>query len=142
MSIEWLLYSVMVIPAYGMVLRLFFTMIEEGGALDVVFGWQKMLARLYSGNKAQQLIGKALGDCKVCTSFWFAIPWFFLYWSFSHILFGYYPTMEIESWFWKITFHVFWYIVIHAVAATVGMVILMIKIRKDKKGNNIKYESQ
>lgn len=83
-------------------LRLFFIMIAEGGALDVVFGWQDMLGRLYGGNKFQKLLGKALGDCKQCTSFWMAVPWFFTYWSFSYYIFD------------------------------IGFAVLMAKIKKDK----------
>ena len=75
------------------------------------------------GRRCSKLIGnnntrKGLGDC---TSFWFAVPWFFLYWSFSHILFGYYPT-------WRESFGS---VLVYDRFAT--GIILMLKIRKDKK---------
>jgi hypothetical protein len=132
MKLEWLLYTILVIPAYGMALKIFFAMIAEGGALDVVFGWRKMLDNLYGGGKVKRLIGKALGDCQQCTSFWMAVPWFFLYVKFSYLLFDYYPTQNF-GWFWTITLHVFWFVVMQAILATIGFAILMLKLKRDKK---------
>lgn len=132
MTLAFLLYTVICFFAYGCMLRLFFIMIADGGALDTVFGWQDMLGRLYGGNKFQKLLGKALGDCKQCTSFWMAVPWFFTYWSFSYYIFDYYPTQEM-SLIRAVWFHVFWYVVIHVVSATIGFAVLMAKIKKDKK---------
>lgn len=133
MTLEYLIYTILFLAGGSMALKLFFTMIQTGNALDVVFKWQKMLAWLYGGNKFMQLAGKALGDCAQCTAFWFMPWWFFLYWKFSYLLFDYYPTQGIDSWFWKIAFHAAWYVVIHAIGATLGFAVLMYKSKKERK---------
>jgi hypothetical protein len=132
MRIDWLLYTILVIPAFGFMMRFFFQMIEPGGALDVVFGWQKMLDKLYRGGKVSKLLEKALGGCKLCCTFWMAVPYFFAYWAFSRILFDYYPT-DGMVWWKAIAFHVFWYVVIHVLVAGVGFAILTAKNKKEKK---------
>lgn len=73
-------------------LKWFHFMILPNGAIDVVFGYQKFLNKLYNGSTYQQLIGKALGDCEMCMSFWFSFIWFFVFYGFCKILLGTWVT--------------------------------------------------
>lgn len=69
----YLLMSIFSIIAAGAITRTFWLFTREGGALDIVFRWQYLLDWLYKGGTARQLLGKALGDCNMCTSFWFGL---------------------------------------------------------------------
>lgn len=75
-----LLYTVMFVLAQGTFMFFFLKMIENGGALDVIFRWQKMLDYMYGHKyKAIDLLGKALGICDMCCCFWLSGLSFFVY---------------------------------------------------------------
>lgn len=96
----FILITLLFLSAGACVLRLFFAMIQDGGALDVLFGWQKMLSRLYgSQSKFKNLLGKALGDCRQCTAFWFMPFWFLCYYAFCKLVLGYWVTDSLEKWY-------------------------------------------
>lgn len=117
----FLIYTLIMWFAGNCILKIFQQMTADGGALDVVFGWQKMLAKLYSGGKWAQLLGKALGDCPVCTAFWFMPFWFVVYYFMAPIF--------VE---WPITggWNIVWYFVFHSIGAVVGGIVLLVKLRK------------
>lgn len=121
--LTFLLYTVVFWFAGGCILWLFNLMIQPDGALDVVFGWQKMLAKLYNGSKWQQLLGKALGDCPQCTAFWFMPFWYGVYVLFMNVVIGYWITTSIGG-------NIVWYIVFHAIGAVAGFVFIIAKMRK------------
>lgn len=123
--LTFLLYTAIFMVAGLCILSTFYAMQAEGGALDVVFGWQKMLNRLYNGNKAQQLLGKALGDCQQCTSFWFMFLWFFAYWGFCRLVLGWYITDVAGWWLWKGIIGFIWYSVFHSIGAVSGLFSLL-----------------
>lgn len=124
--LTFLLYTLIMWLAGNCILYLFMQMIQPEGALDVVFGWQKMLAKLYeSPSKGKQLLGKALGDCQMCTAFWFMPVWFCLYWLLSRLVIHYFITDEVQAIGWKVVVFFVWYMVFHAVGAMSGLLALI-----------------
>lgn len=127
MFLTFLLYTLLFIAASNFSLRILWEMIQPEGALDQVLGWQKLLARLYRGNKAQQLLGKALGDCERCMSFWYMPMWFVFYYLFSKNVMQVWITDGLEgnaaiffvNWLWLA---VFW-----SIGATTGHLLLLFK---------------
>lgn len=106
------------------ILDLFFKMIQPDGLLDVTFGWQKMLEHLYSASKPLQLLGKALGDCRMCTAFWFMPIWFTLYVLSTSMLLHWWISDMVHAIVLKIMLNIIWYIVFHSIGAVVGRISL------------------
>jgi hypothetical protein len=135
-AIAFILYTICFWFAGACVLKYFFFMIQPEGALDLVFGWQNMLKKLYNGNKASQLLGKALGDCQMCTSFWFMPAWYGCYYLFCHWVLHHWVTDTIDTagWYWtKVSLvNVIWYYVFHSIGAFTGLVTIT-KILTGKK---------
>lgn len=119
----FLLYSIIFLIAGGCSLWVFNQMIQPDGALDVVFGWQKMLAKLYNGGKWEQLLGKALGDCPQCMAFWFMPVWYGVYVVFMNVAIGYWITDTIVG-------NIIWYVVFHSIGAVAGLVFILLKKNK------------
>lgn len=100
-----LIYTIIFILAHGSFMFFFFKMIEPGGALNVVFGWQKLLDYTYGHKyKAVELIGKALGNCEMCTCFWFSGISFFIYRLLAINL----NLYTIQGWYVLIWWWVYW----------------------------------
>lgn len=132
---SFLIVTVLFWLAGSCILKLFFFMIQQGGALDVVFGWQRMLNRLFNGNRRQQLLGKALGDCQMCTSFWFMPFWFICYYFFCKVVMHHWVTDSVSgSFYWPkvIGINILWYWLFHAIGAMVGLVGLTKVLIKKK----------
>lgn len=116
--------GIIFILAQGGFMFFFFRMISHGGMLDVIFGWQKMLDKLY-GSKLY-LLGKALGNCELCTCFWWALPSFFMFRWFT-INSGYYPNIGLACsitvmWvFWCIAAFFSYYFVIKTNSENSGL---------------------
>jgi len=108
----------------------FFAMIQRGGALDIVFGWQDMLERLYNGTKAQQLLGNALGDCKKCTSFWFMPVWFCCYYLICKFVFhGWITDLIVIDNICAYSavvciVNIVWYAIFHSIGGMIGLLYL------------------
>lgn len=79
----------------GLVFVALFT-VQEGQ----IFGaWQNVLSRLRNSRKASlRFIAKPLGDCEMCFAHLFAMLSFVCFVVFMKSLFGYWPTMNIDSW--------------------------------------------
>lgn len=119
------------------VLRLFYMLIAPDGAFDVLFGWQAMLRRLYGHpNRNMNLLGKALGDCHICTAFWFMPLWYGVYCLTSHLLLNFWISTPVESLGGKIFINIIWYIVFHAIGAMGGFISL-IRFSFKKKENAV-----
>lgn len=124
--ILFLLISAIFCASASCALWWFFAMIRPDGALDIVFDWQAMLQRLYNGSKWQQLRGKALGDCHMCTCFWFMPLWFILYYAFSRLVVHCWITDSIEScnpilyWLAVSVINITWYACFHCLGAMIG----------------------
>lgn len=106
-------------------------MIQPGGALDIVFGWQRMLEDLYGSDKRwKNLLGKALGDCQQCTSFWFMPLWYLCYYAFCKIVVNVWVTDGIDAW-WKIAFvNWLWMTVFWSIGAVFGLMVVLFKKAK------------
>lgn len=128
--ITFILISVIFCASATCILFWFFAMIQDGGALDIAFGWQKMLQRLYNGNKWQQLRGKALGECRMCTCFWFMPLWFFLYYIMCKLSGHYWitDTLHVSNqylyWIGVCLLNFSWYCCFHSIGAMIGFVTL------------------
>lgn len=75
------------------IFRLIMDTIKTDAPIDIAWKYltgrtyQKMLQDLYgSNNKAKNNLGKALGDCEMCASFWFMPFWFAIYYACSKLL--------------------------------------------------------
>lgn len=79
-------------------LKWFEFLIQPRGAFDILFGYQLMLGKLYNGSQAQQLLGKALGDCQRCMSFWFGGIWFFVFYGFCNLVLHSWVTAGTSNW--------------------------------------------
>jgi hypothetical protein len=121
----FLLWTIIFWMAGNCVLKIFYIAIQEGQMLDLLFGWQKMLANLY-GSKQQwkNLLGKALGDCEMCTAFWFMPAWYALYWLMSKIVLHQFITDRVEHLLSKVLVGVVWYLVFHSIGAICGLLSL------------------
>lgn len=116
----YLIVTILFWAAGACMLKWFMLMIEQGGALDVVFGWQKMLHRLYNGTPAQELLGKALGDCIKCTSFWFMPIWFACYYIVSKYAFHHWITDTVHNWICIGIINMIWYCLFHGIGGMIG----------------------
>lgn len=132
MPLSFLLLTVFFAVAQMAALWLFHRMIAPGGMFDILFGWQKMLERLYGGKTWQQLLGKALGDCEMCTAFWFQVPWYVLYFLFCRLTIDYFPTDHTQYAVVKVVIFLAWMIPFNSVNAITGMMSL---IRAKRKSN-------
>ena len=113
-------------------LRVFDMLISPGGAFDEVFGWQNMLKKLYSSDtKWKNLLGKALGDCEKCMSFWFMPLWFLSYAFLSKALLGFFVTDLVDGWIMKIAVGWIWLIMFWSVGALGGLFMLLKARKKD-----------
>lgn len=81
------------------VFRVFMDMIKADAPIDIAWAYmtgrsyQKMLADMYaSDNKAINNLGKALGDCEMCASFWFMPIWSIFYYAFCKLISHYWIT--------------------------------------------------
>lgn len=124
MLILFLLFTLMFLVAGICILRIFMDMIQPGAALDIVFNWQKMLSRLYGGNKRQQLLGKALGDCAQCTSFWFMPLWFLCYYITCQLVLNFWVSDVVDTFFGGVFISWVWYAVFHSLGAFFGFLNL------------------
>lgn len=69
--IYFLIFTLLFWAAHSAGLFYFINMIQEGGALDTLLNYQNLLRRLYASPKLwKNYLGKVLGDCHLCTSFW------------------------------------------------------------------------
>ena len=104
--IYFIIYTIIFILAHCAALYFFLIMIQEGQALDILLGWQKMLDKLYGSDKKwKYLLYKVLGGCTICTSFWSAPLVYIGYFTVTNnvgywAVYGFTPNLV---WLW-----VFW----------------------------------
>lgn len=134
----FILISFMFLLAEMAIMRWIIELIKEDAPVDIFWkwltgrSWQDMLRDLYESNKKwKNNLGKALGDCQMCLSFWFAPVWFFIYFAFCKIVLGYWITGDIESWWGVIFVNCVWYWIFHALGSMAGWISLM-KYKKKK----------
>lgn len=127
MFLVYLIYTLFFIAAANCSLRILYEMIQPEGLLDIVFGWQKMLSKLYGGNKAQQLLGKALGDCMRCMSFWYMPMWYVFYYLFCEHVMGIWITDNVTSTIATFFVNWLWLAVFWSVGAQTGFLLLTFK---------------
>lgn len=71
--------------------KIVWNMMQDGGMFDVLLGWHKLRDRLYAKGQHRpiyRLIENILGGCAQCMSFWFALLWTGIYYSFCKIRIG------------------------------------------------------
>jgi len=88
------------------------------------------LAKLYRGTKGQQLLGKALGDCERCMSFWFMPMWFIFYYLFCEHVMGIWITDRVDTTVAAFFLNWLWFAVFQSIGATTGFFVLMLKNKK------------
>lgn len=135
--LAFILLTILSIIAGNAMLKVFFEMTKSGGGLDVMFGWQKMLERLYSKGSMQNKPAKfymwaenALGGCERCTSFWFMPLWFACYYIVSKYVFHVWITDDLHNWALIIFVNWFWYSMFHSVGALSGYMALTKLLKK------------
>lgn len=135
--LTFLLFSLLCIASGNLVLKFFFEMSKTGGALDIMFGWQAMLERLYAKGSLQNKSAKfymwaesALGGCEKCTSFWFMPLWYICYYITSKFGFHMWVTDGIQNWGLIIFVNWFWYSIFHSIGAATGYFTLIKLLKK------------
>lgn len=99
----FIIFTLLFWGAQSAALFFFLQMTKEGQLLDILFGWDKMLNKLYNSEKKwKNLLEKALGGCNICTAFWMSPICFALYCLFAHslgiwVISGVLPNL---IWFW------------------------------------------
>lgn len=110
----FIVFTIIFLLSYGAFINTFFSMIAPNGMLDIVFKWQRMLDYLYGKEQVgYQLLGKALGNCERCTSFWLAPVWIVIYYVTVRSV-GYWPD-------WGIAVNIIWGWVFWVSAAVYGL---------------------
>lgn len=80
--------------------------------IDVLFGWQKMLDRMYgSNNKYVRLFEKFLGGCDMCFMHHMTIWVFAMYAVFCHLVLDLWVSDFVNSFAAKIAVNIIWYLV-------------------------------
>lgn len=112
-------------------LKIFYSMVQQDGLLDIAFNWQNKLEKWYAkgqkGSKIHMWLHDALGGCPMCTSFWFAPIWFLVYLLFTKLVFGWFIDDYVQSLIAKIFVDFVWYWVFWSTEAILGLIILKIK---------------
>lgn len=104
--IYFLIFTLLFWAAHCAFLFFFFIMIQAGQALDILFNYQNLLRRFYASDKTwKNLLGKAIGDCELCTTFWTSPLMFLLYYLFVNSL-GYWIVEGVTA--NLIWFFVYW----------------------------------
>lgn len=88
--------------------------IQQGAMFDVLFGWQKMLAKLYSKGGLRELLGKFLGDCAQCFMHFVSIINFAMYAIVMNKWIGVWIENDSEVWYWVL--NVIWYLTYVSIA--------------------------
>ncbi len=121
----FILITIMFLIAGNGIVKIFFEMIRPGGALDVVFKWQKMLNKLYAKQtKVSLLLENALGGCERCFTFWFMPFWFICYFIVTRFAFHVWITDWCNSLLISILINIIWYGVFHILGAMCGFLLL------------------
>lgn len=108
------LYTVFYLIGLSCGIKIFHLSIQPEQALDMIFGWQKMLNYLYeSQSKLKNLLGKALGDCEKCMSFWASVIATIIY-RFTI------PNWEIKG----ALANMAWLIVFHSICTILSLFII------------------
>lgn len=136
----FILYTILSIIAGNAMLKFFFEMTQAGGGLDIMFGWQKMLANFYAKGAQENKKAKyyvwlesALGGCQKCTSFWFMPMWFVCYYIVSKFVFHIWITDELHNWFLIVFTNWFWF----SMFCSVGVVSGFYALTRFKKKANV-----
>lgn len=86
--------------------------ISEGQIFDYLFGWQKMLNKMYgSTNKAVNMLGKFLGECDVCLMHHTSIWAFFMYYAICKLVGNVWITDGITVLWQQCLVNLIWYLV-------------------------------
>lgn len=137
--LTFIVYTVFFLVAGNCLFSIFMRMIQPGGALDEVFGWQSMLARFYrSDKKAVRLLEKALGGCKECAAFWFMPGWFVLYYLFCRHVLHFFPTDVVHPVWAKVLIFIAWNSAFWGIGAAGGLtlVTLLGSFKMKKRAKN------
>src|ERR1700761_4547425 len=111
----FLLYTIMFWFAGNCLLKIFHFAIQPGQILDKAFHWQNMLNDMYGSKKSwKHNLGKALGDCEMCMSFWGMFLWYWCYFIFLHTLGAWYLG-NIENIGLNILCNIIWYILFQSI---------------------------
>lgn len=135
--LTFLIYTATFWFAGSCLTKLFYFAIQPGQILDKAFGWQSKLNALYTSKKAwQNNLGKALGDCQMCTSFWFMFLWYWCYFLFMHV-FGLWKLGSIKNSNLMVLCNIVWYMLFQSIGALTSL-FAIVKIKLTNK--NRKYE--
>lgn len=108
MSMNFLIISLVFVLGYMGFIKAIWSMMQEKGLFDMVSGgrYSKWLDGLYSGSDKQKMLCKIMGGCEQCTSFWWYLPYSFLYSIAIHYSAGWQmPWVLVYIWYM-----VFWFI--------------------------------
>lgn len=134
--LNFLIITLIYIIAEVAALKWFYLLIQQGAPIDILFkfisgtSYQEMLKNLYGSEKIwKNNLGKALGDCEMCLSFWLPPICFICYALLCRLVLHYWITDEVKSWTAIVFVNFIWYVAIHGICALLGWAAL-IKTKK------------
>lgn len=131
--LTFLIYTLLFWFAGACMLKLFTFAIQPGQILDKIFNWQAMLKKMYESKYARmQLLGKVMGDCDICVTYWFMFFWFWCYFMFLHLLNFWFITKYIDNIFASIIVNIIWYFLFQSIG-TIGTVTQLFKFKRIAK---------
>lgn len=142
MLTDFLLLTLFFYFAENCLTTLFLEMIKKDAPIDILWkfltghSYQDMLANLFDSDKKwKQNLGKAIGDCPMCTVFWIQLIWYPVYFLFTWCILHWWISTSVHNIFLKIVINFIWYIVFHCIGAIWGRIKVINLQRKIKKQN-------
>lgn len=109
--LSFLLYTLLFWVGTACAARVAYFSIQPGQWVDSIFGWQRMLDRLYASTQPwRRALEKILGGCEMCFSHFVAFCSFWLYVIFAHQVLHFWITSPVSGWGWKIIVNIIWYL--------------------------------
>lgn len=107
-----LLYSLLFLAANVAMGRFALLAVAPENMLDILFGWQNMLNRMWSSkNKLVKLLEKMLGGCNMCLLHMVSIMSYIMYAVCLNIVGHAWITDYVSGSVWKVVINIIWYIV-------------------------------
>lgn len=142
MLTNFLILTIIFFFAENCMTKLFLEMIKKDAPIDIFWkfltkrSYQDMLADLFATNIPWKMnLGKAIGDCPMCTTFWIQLIWFPIYALFTYSVLHFWISSPIHNIFLIIIINIIWYCVFHSIGAIIGRIQLISLKQKYKKQN-------
>jgi hypothetical protein len=122
----FLLYTILFFCGTAALVKVLHQSIQEGEWLDTLFGWQRMLSRLFQSPKRwKRDLAKPLGDCAFCFSHAVTFICFWFYVLFAHTVLHFWISWPVHYLFAKVIINIGWYVLYGSIGTVLGTEVLM-----------------